>query len=86
MLCHSRGWALERRRQRNVGGNVGVNGAKERAVGKVHHSANRSPGRPARYGLAEQLGVVVGNAEDSHVNWLLKRPDAGGDRSSQCAA
>ena len=69
-----------------MGRNVGIDGAKESAICQMHHSADRPPGRPARYGLAEQLGVVVGDAEDPHVNWLLNRPDAGGDRSSQCAA
>ena len=69
-----------------MGRNVGIDGAKERAICQMHHSADRPPSGPARYGLAEQLGVVVGNAEDSHVNWLLKRPNTGGNRSSQCAA
>ena len=69
-----------------MGSDVGVDGAEERSIGQMHHGADRPPGRPARYGLAEQLGVVVGNAEDSHVNWLLKRPNTGGNRSSQCAA
>ena len=86
MLCHSRGWSLERWRKRNVGSDVGVDGAEERSICQMHHGTDRPPGWPSRYGLAEQLGVVVGNAEDSHVNWLLKRPNTGGNRSSQCAA
>ena len=51
---------LRPRGQRHARRDVRVDGAEERAVGDVHRGADERPARPARDGLAEQLGVVVG--------------------------
>ena len=47
---------------------------------------DRAHGAPADDRLAEQLGVVVGDAEHALVQRLLGRPDAGGDGAGEGAA
>jgi hypothetical protein len=53
---------------------VCVERAERRAVEDVHGHPDREPGRLARDELAEQLDVVVVDAEDALVERLLRRP------------
>jgi hypothetical protein len=66
---------------------VGVDGPEHRAVGQVDRGAHEPGGDGAPgHELAEQLRVVVVDAEDALVERLLGGPDAGGHGAGQRAS
>ena len=78
--------AADARARAATGASRAYSGAEQRAVGDVHRDADRErrgARRVARDQGAEQLGVVVVDAEDALVERLLRGPDAGGDRAGQ---
>ncbi len=67
----------QRGRHRQRGGDVRVGSAEQRAVGEMQPDAGRLPSARAHDEPAEQLRVVIGDAEDAPVERLLRRPDGG---------
>jgi hypothetical protein len=86
VLGHRGGGAAGPGGERDARGGGGVHRAEDRAVGEVHREADLAPAATAGDALAEQLGVVVLDAEHLHVERLLRGPDASGDGSGKCSS
>ena len=78
--------AARRPRAGQARGEVRVDRAERRAVDDVQREPDREPGRLARDELAEQLDVVVLDAEDLLVERLLGGPHRGAGRAREGAA
>ena len=76
----------ERRRDREAGGDVGVDGAEQRAVLDVEDESEAVPAGAVADGSAEELDVVVAAGEEELVERLRERPDAGGEGAAEGAA